>query len=101
MRPRTDQDDTAYEVFAPGVGLIQDDDRGLAHNRARQCNQLALAAGEHGVLVKGRLVTLGQTEDDIVNARPLGGIDDVLIREAAEAADVIGNGAGQKAGGLR
>ena len=69
-----------------GVGLVQDEETGIAIERARESQALALAAGQHdAALAHLRLVPLGQAQDRLVHHGGLGGGDHGPIIGHAEA----------------
>ena len=66
--------------------LVQQDDRRVLEEGARDGDALALAAGElHAVLAAGRVVALLEAHDEVVGIGRLGGRDDVLLARAGAA----------------
>ncbi len=75
------------------VRLVEHDQEGIAVERARKRNALALAGGERlARLADLRLVAVRQAQDEIVDVGGLGGGQDRLrIGPGIEAADVLGD----------
>ena len=71
-------------VLAVGVerggGLVEDDDRRVAQQRAGDADALALAAGQAGALgAELGVVAVGQALDELVGGGGLGGVDDLRV----------------------
>ncbi len=73
--------------------FVEQDDRGLLHQRSRDGDALALTAGElQAVLTDGRFVAQPEAEDEIMRMRRLGGGYDVgLGRCQIPDGDVLAN----------
>ena len=75
------------QVLALGVdlagGLVEDQDRRLAEDRAGDAEALPLPAGELAAdAVEQRVVALGLFQDEVVREGALGGGDDLVARRA-------------------
>ena len=73
--------------------LVEDQDRRVANEGARDADALALSSRERrSALADDRVVTLGQSGDEFVGVREPGGIHDVDIgRVVASVRDVVAN----------
>ena len=78
-----------------GVWLVENDQKWIAIERARQCHALALARRQRRAsLADLGLVALGQPQDHAVHAGLGGGCDDrVAFGVGIEARDILGDGA--------
>src|SRR4030095_11471510 len=77
-----------------GVGFVEDDESGIAVQGAGEGDPLALPGREAPTLIPDRgVVALGQAQDEIVGLGPLGGGDDGLGIDGAEAGDIVVDGA--------
>ena len=86
-----------------GVGLVEDDEERVAIERAGQRDALALAGGERGAaLADLRRVAVGEVKDEVMDARRLRRLDDLLrLRVRVETGDVLGDRAGEELDVLR
>ncbi len=101
--PRPDPEDRRGEgVLAlgveVGVGLVQHHEERVAVEGAGEADALALACREAGArLAEAGVVTLRQTQDQVVRAGGLGGGDHRPRRRiGGEAGDVLGDRPGAK-----
>ncbi len=78
--------------------LVEQDDRRILDQRARDRDALALAAGQlHAMLADRRIVAGGKAEDEVVRMRGLGGGDDLRFAGAEPAErDVVADGAAEQ-----
>ena len=85
-----------------GERLVEDQDWGIAQQRAGDRDALALAAGEAvAALADRRLVALGQVADELVGVGGLRGGDDLLVGGVGPAeAQVVQDGAVEEVGVL-
>ena len=78
--------------------LVEQNDRCVAHQRARDRDALALPAGElQALLADLRVITLRERRDEIMRMRRLGGGDDlVLARPRLAQRDVVADRAAEQ-----
>src|SRR5262249_5633670 len=74
-----------------GGRLVEQDEWSILEQRARDCDALALAAGElQSVLPDGRVIAARKGHDEVVRVSGLGGGDDLIFARArAPERDVL------------
>ncbi len=87
----------------PGRRLVQQQQRGVAQERAGQCDALALPRGQPGAaLAQRRLVAARQPVDELVGVRQRAARHDLVVGRAGPAEpDVLGDGPGEQVRPLR
>ena len=80
-----------------GGGLVEDDHRRVAQQRAGDPDALPLAAGEaHALGAEFGVVALGEGLDELVRRGRLGGLDDVVWGGVRAVGDVLADRAGEE-----
>ena len=80
-----------------GGGLVEDDHRRVAQQRAGDPDALPLAAGQaHALGAELGVVALGEGLDELVRRGRLGGVDDLVRGGVRAVGDVLADGAGEE-----